>query len=545
MPPRSSASALITKPVAVGPNAFWILSPKKDLALFILVPSWILILAWLLKSHVNINEMGAIILAFGAMGHHLPGFIRAYTDPILFRQYRWRFVFAPLFFLIVCGLFAHYNFHGLQLILVLWGAWHGAMQVNGFSRIYDSKIGAFAPATAWLDWSMCLVWFTGGILHSPGKMVNLFVGFYQSGGPLIPPNVFSTFRLSWDVLTVIITAVFLANARLQFKKGTPSSPVKYLAFASAIGFWWFCMIATKSLLVGVILFEIFHDVQYNALVWVYNQRRVVSGETSSPVERFFFRPNLWRIGCYIAVIMIYGYIGILTDYANITVPRFLGVAMGSQFWAQLVIASGFLHFYYDGFIWRVRDVTFREKIGIENRLKNPVMTIPIQVRSWRPALKWTFFLVPVTFLWISEYRGHFSSMLARYQNMAEAIPQSWYAHFVLATLEQGEKNLRQATIHFQRTLILKPDLEEAHIMLADIFDKSGNKDSALAHYTQAIVLNPLDYQALNHLGKILQEQHQIPAAIDRLRRAVMLDTGNLDYRKDLDSAMTVEKDSEF
>src|SRR5215831_1314842 len=109
----------------------WILDPWNDLTLFVLSPLWIIPLLWVLKSRFNIAGFGAVLLALGGVGHHLPGFIRAYTDPVLFRRFRARFILAPLFFLAVCGAFAALHLQSLTLVLTLWGIWHGAMQVNG------------------------------------------------------------------------------------------------------------------------------------------------------------------------------------------------------------------------------------------------------------------------------------------------------------------------------------------------------------------------------------------------------------------------------
>ena len=35
------------------------------------------------------------VAAFASIGHHLPGFLRAYGDRELFRRFRWRFLLAP------------------------------------------------------------------------------------------------------------------------------------------------------------------------------------------------------------------------------------------------------------------------------------------------------------------------------------------------------------------------------------------------------------------------------------------------------------------
>src|SRR5579871_900919 len=116
----------MTVKVQASGRSIWILSPWKDLALFVLSPLWIIPLLWATKARFDINGFGAVLLAVGGVGHHLPGFIRAYTDPVLFRRFRTRFIAAPIFLLGVCLLFATLHLQSLTLVLTLWGIWHGA-----------------------------------------------------------------------------------------------------------------------------------------------------------------------------------------------------------------------------------------------------------------------------------------------------------------------------------------------------------------------------------------------------------------------------------
>src|SRR5215216_6338336 len=90
-------------------NSLWILNFWQDLGLFVLSPLWVIPLLWLAKSRFDPNGCGAVILAVGGTGHHLPGFIRAYTDPVLFRRFRVRFILAPLFLVAVYALFFSLN----------------------------------------------------------------------------------------------------------------------------------------------------------------------------------------------------------------------------------------------------------------------------------------------------------------------------------------------------------------------------------------------------------------------------------------------------
>ena len=74
------------------------------------------------------QDIFLFVAAFGAMGHHLPGMIRAYSDRALFSRFKKRFVVAPLFLLGVCIWAAFYNVQAVQLVALGWGIWHGMMQ---------------------------------------------------------------------------------------------------------------------------------------------------------------------------------------------------------------------------------------------------------------------------------------------------------------------------------------------------------------------------------------------------------------------------------
>src|SRR5437867_621977 len=320
----------------------WILSSWQDLGLFVLSPMWVIPLLWMAESRFDPNGFGAGLLAIGATGHHLPGFIRAYTDPLLFRRFRTRFILAPLFLLGVYVLFFALHLESLKLILILWGVWHGAMQVNGFLRIYDAKAGSFSTATSWLDWAMCLVWFGGGLLYS-SRLIAIFSHLFNAGGAPIDPDTFVFFRHAWMALLAGVTAAFAVNVWKQTRTGRAPSPVKLLMMASSFALWWFAMISVSSVLVGLLLFEIVHDVQYNALVWVYNKRRVSQGMTASRVEKFLFRHSATRALLYVALILAYGSIGDVLDYANVQAPSVLQAGVSAvSFWTGLFMVSTFL-----------------------------------------------------------------------------------------------------------------------------------------------------------------------------------------------------------
>src|SRR6201987_366482 len=173
-------------PVAAPKKTLWILNSWRDLILYVGTPLFLIPMFLLAQARWRAQDIYILVAAFGAMGHHLPGMIRAYGDRALFKRFRWRFIFAPIFLLSVCVAFYWWDLKGIILIVFFWGVWHGMMQTYGFCRIYDAKTGSFAALTRRLDFATCAIWFGAAILLSPQRMVDTLDPYYDSGGPFIP-----------------------------------------------------------------------------------------------------------------------------------------------------------------------------------------------------------------------------------------------------------------------------------------------------------------------------------------------------------------------
>ncbi len=149
----------------------WILDSWRDLILYVGTPLLIVPLFMAAQARWSAQEIYLFVAAFGAMGHHLPGMIRAYGDRALFERFKWRFIIAPIFLLAVCVGFYFWDIktNPVVMIVFLWGVWHGMMQTYGFGRIYDAKMGSFAVLTRRLDFATCGIWFAAGVILSPAQ----------------------------------------------------------------------------------------------------------------------------------------------------------------------------------------------------------------------------------------------------------------------------------------------------------------------------------------------------------------------------------------
>ncbi|TXT36866.1 MAG: hypothetical protein FD138_852 [Planctomycetota bacterium] len=62
-----------------------------------------------------------LMLAVIAAGHHVPGFIRAYSDPELMARYRGRMWLAPPLLIAAALLFEFREIQGMPLLILVWG----------------------------------------------------------------------------------------------------------------------------------------------------------------------------------------------------------------------------------------------------------------------------------------------------------------------------------------------------------------------------------------------------------------------------------------
>ena len=217
-PIRTASSGTAARPA----SGRWILNLWSDLLLFVATPLLIVPLVFLLQSPwvgVEAKTIGILVFSFGALGHHLPGMIRAYGDRELFRRFRARFLVAPVLLLAVAIPVAQYHLHTLTLVILIWGCWHGLMQLYGFARIYDAKVGSISPVTAYWDWLLCACWFATAQVFSTSKMSDFLELWYTSGGPLIPPAYVQLFRWVCLAISIVVLIGFLANHALQTYRG--------------------------------------------------------------------------------------------------------------------------------------------------------------------------------------------------------------------------------------------------------------------------------------------------------------------------------------
>src|SRR5947209_18829003 len=136
----------------------------------------------------------------------------------------------------------------------------------------------------------------------------------------------------WGAIAVSI--LFVLHFGRMWHLGKRPNPVKVALLVTSIAFWSYCNNGVANILVGIALFEVFHDVQYLSLVWIYNRNRVEKDSTIGGFMRFVFRRSGSLIGLYVGLVFAYGSIG----YLNSTI----GMETLTRLLTGLVAASGLL-----------------------------------------------------------------------------------------------------------------------------------------------------------------------------------------------------------
>jgi hypothetical protein len=460
----------------------WILDRWRDLLLFVGTPVLLIPIFTAAQARWSAQDIFLFVGAFGAMGHHLPGMIRAYGDRSLFARFKIRFIVAPIALLAICIWSSVYNIQAIQLVAMAWGIWHGMMQTYGFCRIYDAKASARAAARARVDLALCVAWFSAAVLLSPMRFRTLLELYYESGGPVVASSVVAALQTGIVVALGLVTAVFLWRQWSDWRAGRGASPIKLTLLVSSIGFWWYCNNGVQNILVGIALFEVFHDVQYLAIVWIYNRTRVERDQTIGGFMRFVFRRSGALIGVYVGLVMAYGAIGLTQSAISAESIRYGLIG--------IVTASALLHFYYDGFIWKVREPQTRKMLGIEGAGATALAS-PRLLPAWvQHGLRWAVLVVPFGALCAAQLVGRVVPLLERTAKVAEVLPQDPKAQLNYGKALHEAGRIEEAIAKYEFAIARDPSLAEAEFCLGLAWKDLGDLDQALEHYERSFRLDP-------------------------------------------------------
>ena len=322
--------------------------PRFDLLFFWGSPilASILVWAWVLaaqalpagpqKGAIAALAYAVAVLTFAHLVAVVP---RAYLNKDVFSANRGRLVVVPLL-LVAALLVSPVLLVCAAVLAVLWDVHHSAMQTFGIGRIYDMKAGN-GPH----------------VLRSTDLRLNwaLYVGPIAAGASLVAhAESFSDFsRLDWTLLAsgpgIVASHVEpIRYAAIAAWAATLAWAVRDYRAAAAAGYR---MPAHKAALLGstglvsilawgfappfmaFAMINIFHAVQYFALVWLKEGERIAAVIPSGGSRRLALAAFLICCGGF-------GIAYAAVDETSLLIAPF--------------VACSLLHFWFDSFVWSVR-----------------------------------------------------------------------------------------------------------------------------------------------------------------------------------------------
>ncbi len=515
----------------------WISHWAVDLLLIVAVPAWLIPLVLWVEGQASATTGWLWLLGIAVVGHHVGGWWRIVQQAELRDKYRIRLtVGPPLLILIAAGL-AWFHLQTLLLVLLAWAFWHAVTQIYGLMRVYDAKVGCHHRVTTLLDKLVCLVWFGAGVLFSADRLEYLLRAYYELGGPLLAPLWIIGLQVAVGLLTAVVSVAFLVRYIQGRMRGESASPIKLLLMATSIGCWWYAMAGSDSLFWGVLVFELFHAIQYTAVSWISRSVKASVGTAEEGDRGQFLGRGRWAAGLliFLAAIVLYGlpagwvFVEPIGFHVTADVPLWQRLVAGA------VAASALVHFYVNSFLWRLRDRSVRRSLGLSVLPDGAAGT---RLSRWDlgHVCQWGCVLVATGGLVYLE-TGQDGPRAGMNENLVESIPSSWHAHYAFAgeLLEGGQ--LSQAVEQLVAALDLRPDSAQCFLRMGQALRSAGQPAAAVSAFEKAVEFKPDWAVAHAERGKTLFGIGRKDKGLAELRRATALDGRNAEFEYELGLAL--------
>lgn len=317
-----------TRPLLTTPDRQqWLVAPWFDL-LFVVNVAWPLI--FLCQFGEGFSGRAGIQfwqIYFVTTPHRWITLPLVFLDRGRFRQRRGLFLLIAAAVILVCGgvRIATGTLTCLLAIDYLWNAWHFAAQHHGVSRIY-ARIGQ-VPETAWLRLDK---WLLRGFL--------VYVALRVAVATWSQPEL-DRWLLRVDRAALVVPVGLVVPRLFRIRTGSAGELLYLVSVLSLYGslLWAVHLRQPAAVLALATASALFHATEYLAVVgWTVQRRAVAQGQSMGLLGWIAPRWGL-ALGFYLVAL---GSLGWLMD------REFLEV------WLLINVIVAFLHYAYDGLIWR-------------------------------------------------------------------------------------------------------------------------------------------------------------------------------------------------
>jgi hypothetical protein len=262
---------------------------------------------------------------------------RAYLNPEVFAAYRRRLTIAPVV-LIAALLVSPLALAVAAVVAVFWDVHHSAMQNFGFARIYDMKAGNPPALLRTTDLRLNWLLYVGPLAASAALAVHA-EHFHRLDGTALAaltalPGVLAAGHDGIRLAAIALYALVIGWTVFDYARAIRAGyrlPAHKLATMGVTGLVSILAWGFSPPVVALAVINLYHAVQYFALVWVKEGGRM-AGRGGKARAALLFGGGCALFG--------FGYTAASTGQPSLFLAPFL--------------ACSLLHFWYDSFIWSVR-----------------------------------------------------------------------------------------------------------------------------------------------------------------------------------------------
>lgn len=325
--------------VAKATGRGWIVSPAFDL-LFLANLGWLLLLLPGFATPFD-TAIDFWQIYFLTLPHRWITLVLVLTDPDSRdgRGYRLGFV-AAAFAVLVAGAFLGTGaFLCLAMIDYVWNSWHFASQHSGVLRIYSRNVGG---GYDFLErWGL-----RGFITYGALRAAGWATGWIEADGIyLVWLHTADLLLLLVPISLLLTNLIGASRDRIGKLAYLTSVCLLYSGFILSLRFGW-----GQGIVVFAAAGSMFHAVEYLAIVTHYATRRETVG-SESPF-RSLARSWLLFLGLYLLVL------GSLGAWMSLPENGFVVLWQGLNLW------MAFVHYAYDGMIWKLRRPATAAALGV-------------------------------------------------------------------------------------------------------------------------------------------------------------------------------------
>jgi tetratricopeptide (TPR) repeat protein len=536
----------------------WIWGPTADLGWIVLCP--LLAFAalhgiWAQHAFSDRN-LYAVMFCFVVNAHHMPACLRAFGEPVIYRRHKARLWTALLFMPVLAMLpFALGNGMAVLCVVALFDLWHVAMQQHGLGRIYAAKAGERSRHGARLELACTLTWYASVVVFSDSWMAGLADTLRNAGLPVLDALSVS----HWQVVRALFAAASLAglvayvrHALGSYRAGLGIAWAKHALHGVAFAVLW-TSYQDRSWYRAQSTQNLFHALQYFFMIWIYGHlaaRREPLAYPQLYTGLFEKRRGILRFGLLLALYGLFFYIlraartglqlGALAPAQLPLIPAGWSVEHSVEMLASFSIASLFVHFYVDSFIWKVRSGPVRTTLQLDAAAQpqlgpsaaarsNPAHAPESAARGIAHALG--YFGVPVVLIALlgaSRAPADAQHRLPSLRHAAALFPESAAAQAAYgeAALQAGASAVGEAAL--LEAARLSPTYQGPARALWELARRGGRNEDALRWGLMALDAQPEDARLRYQVAVQLAEAGRVPEARAELKRLLSVPLVNRD-----------------